>query len=93
MTDDKQIVNHFVYGKGKPGPLLTDLESLKKKVNQTEEARLQAEKRMHEVAHYLPMMIIVFGENGEVRFWNRECERVTGYSQEEIMAADRPLEL
>ncbi|CAG37444.1 sensor domain-containing diguanylate cyclase [Desulfotalea psychrophila] len=41
----------------------------------------------------MPIMFDAVDENGVVLFWNRECEKVTGYSSEEIVGNPHALEL
>ncbi len=33
----------------------------------------------------LPIMLCVFDEQGRITLWNKECERVTGYSAEQVL--------
>lgn len=53
----------------------------------TEENRLQA------VLTNMPVMLSVYDENENRIIWNKECERVTGYSAEEICYNPKHLEL
>ena len=46
----------------------------------------ESEQRLRSALHHLPVMLAAFDENSVVVFWNKECERVTGYSAEEIVA-------
>jgi PAS domain S-box-containing protein len=55
---------------------------------------LQAsEERLRKLVEYMPVMIHAHGEKGEYIFWNKECERVTGYTAQEMLdnpqAADK----
>lgn len=40
-----------------------------------------------------PVMVDAFDNNGNIAAWNRECERVTGYTAEEIIGNPRAMEL
>jgi diguanylate cyclase (GGDEF)-like protein/PAS domain S-box-containing protein len=42
------------------------------------------EKRLQTVLNEMPMMLAALNRRREVLFWNKECERVTGYTAEEI---------
>ena len=53
----------------------------------------QSEKRLRHVVENMPVMMDAFDENDRLVAWNRECERVTGYSDEEIVGVPRPLEV
>jgi len=58
------------------------------------EAALRAsEERLRRVMEDLPLLIDAFDERDRPIFWNRECERVTGYRAEEMIGSPRALEL
>jgi PAS domain S-box-containing protein len=50
----------------------------------TEAALRKSEQRIRVVLENMPIMVDAFDEQDNIVFWNRECERVTGYSAEEI---------
>lgn len=51
-----------------------------------EEALRQSEERLRQVLENMPVMMIAYDEHADtIRVWNRECERVTGYSAAEIV--------
>ncbi len=53
---------------------------------QAEEALRQSEERLRQVLENMPVMMIAYDEHADtIRVWNRECERVTGYSAAEIV--------
>ncbi len=54
---------------------------------------LQSEEKFRTICEYAPVMIDAFDDNGTCSLWNRECERVLDWSQEEIRAYDDPLSL
>lgn len=54
--------------------------------NQTETKLFASEARLRNVVENMPIMMLAMDENNKVLVWNRECERVTGYSHQEIMA-------
>lgn len=45
----------------------------------------KSEQRLRTVLENMPVMMMAFDVEGNVIVWNRECERVTGYSSEEIV--------
>lgn len=56
----------------------------------TEQMRMQAELRASEerlrlIVQKMPIMITALDRDGNIAFWNEECERVTKYSAEEIV--------
>ncbi|MDP8228821.1 MAG: PAS domain S-box protein [Candidatus Electryoneaceae bacterium] len=50
-----------------------------------EDALRVNEERMRLTVQNLPVMVDASDENGNLELWNQECERVTGYSAEEII--------
>ncbi len=50
-----------------------------------EEALQESEARLHTVLENMPVMLDALDENLNIVVWNRECERVTGYSADEII--------
>jgi PAS domain S-box-containing protein len=42
------------------------------------------------LVEHLPILVNAFDENNRVILWNKECERVTGYTFEEVHAMDDP---
>lgn len=62
--------------------LLTEIQERR----QAEEALRQSEERLRQVLENMPVMLIAYDEHADtIRVWNRECERVTGYSAAEIV--------
>ena len=52
---------------------------------QVEEVLRESEERLRNVLENMPVMMNAFDENGNIIVWNKECERVTGYSAVEII--------
>jgi PAS domain S-box-containing protein len=53
---------------------------------QAEAAVTASETRLRNVLQNMPVMLCVFdAENGQCLVWNKECERVTGYTAEEMV--------
>lgn len=51
------------------------------------------EERLGYIAQNMPVMLNAWGNNKTFVFWNRECERVTGYSAEEMVNNPRAMEM
>ncbi|WP_368006226.1 response regulator [Laspinema palackyanum] len=49
------------------------------------QALQESELRLRAVLENMPVMLTAFDVEGNIIVWNRECERVTGYSSEEII--------
>ena len=54
---------------------------------------LASHGRLLTLLQHMPVMLGAFDADGTVVFWNSECERVTGYSAEEIVGNPRAFEL
>jgi PAS domain S-box-containing protein len=60
---------------------------------QAEEDLWQSEMQLRNVLENMPMLMDAFDENGVALVWNRECERVTGYSAEAIVGNPNAMEM
>ncbi len=58
-----------------------------------EGAMSQATERFREIIQGMPVMMDATSETGVLLAWNKECERVTGYSADEIVGNPRALEM
>jgi two-component system, sporulation sensor kinase E len=58
-----------------------------------EETTKREEERLYAALMNMPVMIDAFDSDWNVVLWNRECERVTGYSAAEIIGNLRAMEL
>jgi len=58
-----------------------------------EEALRESEGRLREIVGNMPVLFDAFDENGIALFWNKECERVTGYGTDEIVGNPKSMEL
>jgi len=58
-----------------------------------EDALRRSEERFRTLYENAPFMINSFDSRGRCLLWNRECERVLGWTQEEIAAQAEPLKL
>ncbi|MBZ0282986.1 MAG: PAS domain S-box protein [Anaerolineae bacterium] len=55
--------------------------------------RKEQESRLQAVLTHMPVMLSVYNAEGQRIVWNKECERVTGYTAEEICYNPNQLEL
>jgi two-component system, sensor histidine kinase and response regulator len=60
-------------------------------VDITEQVKAQdelraSEERLRRLVEHMPVMIHAHDEQGRYIYWNKECERVTGYPAEEVLA-------
>jgi PAS domain S-box-containing protein len=55
--------------------------------------RQKHEARLRLFLENMPVMLDVFDQNGNISVWNSECERVTGFTAEEIINNPNALEL
>ncbi len=53
--------------------------------HEAEMAVRESEQRFRQVMENMPVMMMALDEESTVVFWNRECERVTGYAADEIL--------
>jgi PAS domain S-box-containing protein len=60
------------------GPLLDQLR-------EAAERRTEEERRLRGVVEAMPVMIHAHDVMGDIVYWNKECERVTGYSAREML--------
>lgn len=76
--------------------LRAENDALKQRVAalEQENATLRAsEARFRAIATSLPVMVDVVDTQGNIVFWNEECQRVTGYRAEEIVGNPRAMEM
>ena len=71
-------------------------ELLTKEAEERKRAQLECHElscRFEMVVDSMPVMLDAFDENGTIVSWNKECERVTGYSSKEIVGNPEALEM
>lgn len=60
---------------------------------QSEEELRESGERLRRVVENMPVMMDALDENNNIIVWNRECERVTGYSASEMVGNPHSLKL
>jgi len=73
------------------GGVETTLEITDRK--RAEETLQASENRQRFVVAHMPVLMSAVDADGNIVEWNRECERVTGYTAEEIVGNPRAMEL
>lgn len=58
-----------------------------------EQALRESEARQRTIVERMPVMLVAFDESGSIVAWNRECERVTGYSEKEMVGKAEALSM
>jgi len=53
----------------------------------------ESEERLSTIIENMPMMLIAVDPNRRITMWNRECERITGYSAAEMLGRDDFMEV
>lgn len=70
-----------------------ELRNRLKELFQSEKALQESEERLRRVVENMPVMMDALDNPYNFIVWNRECERVTGYSHSEIVGNPKALEL
>lgn len=74
------------------GSLIGSMNALLNAFGEALETRRSAEAEVREVLEQMPVMLDAFDDKGEVLVWNKECERVTGFTAEEMVGDPRAME-
>ena len=70
-----------------------ELEQRVGELTRKEQTAEREEERLYAVLLNMPVMIDAFDFDWNIVLWNRECERVTGYSAGEIIGNPKAMEL
>ncbi len=63
------------------------------KHEQTERVLRESEDRLRLILQNMPVMLAVFDDQNKMIIWNHECERVTGYSEAEMVGNPQAMTL
>ena len=72
------------------------IAELEAKLTNRRQPRMPSEEnemQLEQILLHMPVLFDAFSENGVALFWNRECERVTGYQADEIVGNPLAMEL
>ena len=64
---------------------IRSIKGSEEKRRQAEELLRRNESRLRRLVENMPVMLLALDEDMNILVWNRECQRVTGYSAEEIV--------
>jgi len=87
------LVGQFRCALARSNALAAELRGKVAQHKQAENALRKSEERLRQVLENMPVMMDALGRDNNIIVWNRECERVTGYSAEEIVGNSRAMEL
>ena len=76
----------FIYWNFKLKEEIKNKEIAKKKL-------MDSEEKFRKLFDSAPVLLNSFDENGKLVLWNKECEKVFGYSFEELFNEKEPLSL
>jgi PAS domain S-box-containing protein len=77
---------------GKPLRMVGTHVDITRRKRAEQEVR-ESEERLHLVLQKMPILLDAFDEQGNMVFWNDECERVTGHPADEVLHNPNVIEL
>jgi len=80
-------------GRDEIGELAAVFNALLERTQQSEKHLSESEQRLRILVDHMPVMVGAIDEQRRIIFWNKECERVTGYSASEIIDNREVLEM
>jgi PAS domain S-box-containing protein len=87
---ENKVVNH---SKDILGQLANEFNKMGLAVKTKQQELVDSEKRLRRVVENMPAMMEAIDEDYKIIAWNRECERVTGYSAKEMIGNPNYLEI
>ncbi|BAP57239.1 PAS domain S-box [Thioploca ingrica] len=66
-------------------------QEISKREEQTVKLLRESEERLQSIIQNVPIMLNAYDESGAFLFWNQQCEKVTGYSAQEIVGNSNAL--
>lgn len=72
---------------------LAELEQAEHEPKQRQESLRKTGETLHSIFQNMPVMVSAFDSYGNIIMWNRQCERVTGYSAQNIIGNPKAIEL
>ncbi|HYF64945.1 MAG TPA: response regulator [Herpetosiphonaceae bacterium] len=69
-----------------------NFQRMSRSVQARQAALQESEIRLRLILEHMPVMLDAFDEDYNIIFWNKECERVTGYSAAEMISNPAALE-
>lgn len=90
-----RVIVHFNVAPGHEvdlGRVIVSLQDITGRI-EAEEALRRSEERLAKLVENIPVMVLALDEDGNYLFWNKECERVTGFPAERIIGNPKAREL
>jgi len=73
--------------------LAAAFDAMLARIRRSELRLVESEERMRRLVDHMPVMVDAFNDENRIILWNKECERVTGYSAAEIIDNPKALEM
>jgi PAS domain S-box-containing protein len=99
----KYVEDHFTFPDEREGwygvsvyPVEEGILCISKDITKRKKASDQlseSENRLKNIVENMPVMLDAFDDNNRIIAWNKECEKVTGYTKEEILNHPDPMSL
>ena len=93
MDDRKKNKQQLIQELADARKRVAALEAAQTERKRVEEASGEGEERLRRVVQNMPVMMDAFDAGWNIIVWNRECERVSGYREHEIVGNPKAMEL